>query len=85
MIAKEQSEDEAKKWELKLNKNDVKVFIKKGGSHLNENMPYIKTEVLFNSYFQMNKIIKAVSNLIRYSCIFRFTRESIDKNGIKTY
>jgi hypothetical protein len=32
----ENSEEEHPKWELKLNKEDIKVFIKKGGSKLNE-------------------------------------------------
>jgi hypothetical protein len=32
----EESEEEGNKWELKLNKEDIKVFIKKGGSRINE-------------------------------------------------
>ena len=60
MISKEYSEVEMSKWELKLNKEDIKVFIKKGGSHIRADLPYIKVEVLFNSYFQMNKVVKAV-------------------------
>jgi hypothetical protein len=34
-LHKENNEEEAKKWELKLNKDDVKVYIKKGGSQFN--------------------------------------------------
>ena len=62
MLAKTLEENESKQWELKLNKEDIKVFIRKGGSEHNAEQPYIKTEILFNSYLQMNKVIKAVSN-----------------------
>ena len=57
------TDEEQKHWELKLNKQDVKVFIRKGGSEFNADQPFIKTEVLFNSYYSMNKLIKAVSYL----------------------
>ena len=39
----ENSEDQSKNWELKLDKDDVKVYIKKGGSIRNKEHPYIKT------------------------------------------
>lgn len=51
LIEKENSESEAKKWESKLNKEDIKVYIKRGGSHLNSEQSYVKAEILFNSYF----------------------------------
>ena len=51
---------ESEKWELKLAKDDVKVFIKRGGTEWNSEMPYLKTEVVFNSHISMSKIIKAV-------------------------
>lgn len=60
VIGGSQSGDYAKLWELKLNKEDVKVYIKKGGSEYNATQPYIKTEIIFNNFLQMNKIIKAV-------------------------
>lgn len=41
-LAFENSESEEKKWELKLNKEDAKVFLKKGGSEFNPDQPYIK-------------------------------------------
>jgi hypothetical protein len=48
---------------MKLSKDDVRVFIKKGGSKLNADLPYIRTEILFNSYYEMRKVTKAVSSL----------------------
>lgn len=48
------------KWEQKLNKEEIKVYIKKDGSKIDKDNPYIKTEVVFNSYFLMEKIIKAI-------------------------
>jgi hypothetical protein len=41
-IAKENSQDESANWELKLNKDDLKVYLKKGGSSLDKNHPYMK-------------------------------------------
>lgn len=32
----EESDSEQPKWELKLNKEDIKVFLKKGGSRIND-------------------------------------------------
>ena len=60
MIAFEESDPESAKWELKLNKEDLKVFIKKGGSALNADLPYVKTQITFNPYFQMEKILASV-------------------------
>jgi len=31
--------------------------MKKGGSALNPDQPFIRTEILFNSYFSMNKVV----------------------------
>lgn len=50
-----------KLWELKLNKEDVKVYVKKsGGSKYNDNQPYILTEITFNAHYSMRKIIDSV-------------------------
>lgn len=43
MFEKENSIEEHKKWENKLNKEEVKVWIKKGGSHLDKVQPYVKS------------------------------------------
>ena len=46
-------------WDLKLDKDDIKVWVKKqpkaGTDH-----PFIKTEILFNSGFEIPKLIEAV-------------------------
>jgi hypothetical protein len=46
-------------WDLKLDKDDIKVWLKKqpkaGTDH-----PFIKTEILFNSAFELPKLIEAV-------------------------
>jgi hypothetical protein len=59
------SDDKKKAWELKLDKPDIKCYVKKsGGSRFNPNHPYIMTEMLFNSAFSLNKIIEAVRDSI---------------------
>ena len=57
----ETNEFEQKKWELKLNKDNVTVYLKKGGSKYNSEQPYIMSEVIFNSYYSMGKLIHAVN------------------------
>ena len=46
-------------WDLKLDKDDIKVWVKKqpkaGTDH-----PFIKTEILFNLGFEIPKLIEAV-------------------------
>ena len=50
---------------MKLNKDDIKVYLKKsGGSRFNKEMPYIKTEIIFNAAFSMRKIVRAVCLLL---------------------
>jgi len=60
-MEKEKSPEEAKSWDRKLNKENVTVFLKKGGSLYDKNQPYIMTEMAFNSFYQMRKVIEAVS------------------------
>ncbi|TNV70780.1 hypothetical protein FGO68_gene9427 [Halteria grandinella] len=56
-----EQEGNKKLWELKLNKEDIKVYVKKsGGSRFNKEQPYIKSEVLFNAAFSMKKIVLAI-------------------------
>jgi len=62
LFTEETAEDKKKQWELKLNKEDIKVYVKKtGGSRFNLEQPYILTEITFNAAFKMNKVIQAVS------------------------
>ena len=56
----EMNEFELKKWEMKLNKDNVIVHLKKGGSQYSSEQPYIHCEVIFNSYYSMGKLIHAV-------------------------
>jgi hypothetical protein len=70
-------------WEIKHNKDNVKVYVKKsGGSRFNKDQPYVKTEVLFNSAYSMRKIILAVI-LFLPKLEFRFLSPSTDYSGIK--
>ena len=62
MIQKESSEEESKQWEKKLSKDNVDVFIKKGGSYLSQSFPFLKANIQFNSYFAMEKIIDVISD-----------------------
>jgi len=62
MLEEELGEDHSHLWELKLNKENIKVYIKKGGSEFNKEMPYIRTEIVFSSHMPMKKIVKAVSD-----------------------
>jgi hypothetical protein len=52
--------EKAKEWELKLDKQDIKVWVKKIPKGAANEHPYIKTEIFFNSAFAMPKIIEAV-------------------------
>jgi hypothetical protein len=52
-----------KVWDLKLSKEDIKVYIKtSGGSQFNKEQPYIKCEMLFNAAYSMRKIIEVIFN-----------------------
>lgn len=62
-FARESSEEEFKKWELKLFKDDIMVYIKKGGSTANSEQPFVKTVFSLNSYFSMKKVVQVVSLL----------------------
>jgi hypothetical protein len=52
--------EKAKEWELKLDKQDIKVWVNKIPKGATNEHPYIKTEIFFNSAFAMPKIIEAV-------------------------
>lgn len=59
----EMSESEAPKWDIKLNKQEIRVFIKKDGSQMDKLNPYVRTEIFFNPHISMSKVIKCVSHL----------------------
>ncbi len=60
----EESEPESKLWELKVNKDDMKVYIKKSSvcSHRSKQHSYVKSHACFNSHYTIRKIVDAVSS-----------------------
>ena len=52
--------EDIEKWEKKLDKDETKIAIKTGGSHLNQDLMYLKNEYTFNSAIKMDKVIKAI-------------------------
>jgi hypothetical protein len=57
----EDPEERKRNWDLKLNKEDIKVYIKKaGGSKYNKEHPFVRSEILFKSAFSMRKVIDSV-------------------------
>ena len=60
MLEKEASAEEEKKWEQKLNKDGVRVWIKKGGNDFSKEVPYVKTEIQFNGVYSMKKVAETV-------------------------
>ena len=56
----EKSESQTKLWEQKLNKENVIVWLKNGGSKHNKNQPYVRVEAAFKSFYNMYKLIETV-------------------------
>ncbi|CDW87198.1 UNKNOWN [Stylonychia lemnae] len=85
----EDSEEQSKQWDLKLSKDDVKIFIKKGGSKFNTEQPYIKTVVLFNAHYSMRKVVEVVRLSIVFNSLLSLQifnekhRMKWDKNVLK--
>jgi hypothetical protein len=62
----------SKKWEEKLKTPGITMLLKRGGSHLSADQPYIRTESNFNKNFKMQKLLKIVSdcaNLVRFTSL----------------
>lgn len=55
--------DNAKLWEVQLDQEKIKLYKKSTGSKLNQDQPYLRSELKFNKMFKMNKIAKMVSTL----------------------
>jgi len=49
--------------------------MKKGGSNLNSEQPFIRTEILFNSYLSMKKVVESIFSA--------YHRTKWDKNVLK--
>ena len=47
-------------WELKLSGDNIKYYLRKGGSKVNSEKPYFRTELTFSKDHDMNKLIKAI-------------------------
>ena len=60
---------------MKLNKEDMRVSIKNGGSKYDKDLLYVKTEMFLDSYFSMENVLKAVYN--------PELRKQWDKNVVK--
>lgn len=69
MLAKDSFDkpENLKEWELKLEKKDIRVWVKKIPKGVTNEHPYIKTEILYNSAFAMHKIIEAVREFFLYN------------------
>lgn len=72
--------EDKNQWEEKVNKQDVKVFMKKGGgSFRNKSFPYFKSQALFNSSYSIRKIIDTVTAFSLFVC--RYLTLNIDLIG----
>ena len=69
-----------KRWECKSKQPNLMYYIKKGGSEVNKNQPYMRSEITFAKPFKMEKIIKCVSKQKKYSKIIK-----IVKTGFSIY
>ena len=47
-------------WEQKFSSQNMKFFLKKGGSSLNSSKPYFRTEFTFDKEYKMDKLIKTI-------------------------
>ena len=56
----EDSIEKDKRWECKMKSPGLMYYIKKGGSDVSKNQPYMRTEITFAKPFKMEKIIKCV-------------------------
>lgn len=67
MLAREESEPEQTLWEQKVNKDDMKVYIKKQavGSHRSKNHSYIKSHAYFNENYTIKKLVDSVRHYTR--------------------
>ena len=56
----EDSIEKDQRWECKMKSPGLMYYIKKGGSDVNKNQPYMRTEITFAKPFKMDKIIKCI-------------------------
>jgi len=53
----------AKLWEQKLKQPGLTYYLKKGNSKVRPTQPYFRSDFTFNRKYQMQKLVKCVSNL----------------------
>ena len=67
----------AKLWEEKVKSPGLTMYIKKGGSHLSSDQPFVRSDINFPSSYKMEKILGTVSTnfqLLSFICLFRFSK-----------
>ncbi len=57
----EESDEEKPKWEQKQNREEIKMSIKNSGKHYKPDIPYIYSQIVFNSDFKMEHLLETVS------------------------
>ena len=62
LLEKFQEMDEEKDWESKINDPKAKLWISKRGSFINENMPFIHAEMIFEEKYNIDDIIEWINN-----------------------
>jgi hypothetical protein len=61
-MEKEWHQDENKFWDIKINKENIKLWIKKADkcSYRNKKVPYIRLELIFDGKCSMRKLIEVM-------------------------
>lgn len=52
----------AKLWEQKLEIPGLNMYMKKGGSHLSVDQPYIRNDITFKKNYKMEKVLDCIYN-----------------------
>uniref|UniRef100_A0A7S3J7N0 START domain-containing protein n=1 Tax=Euplotes harpa TaxID=151035 RepID=A0A7S3J7N0_9SPIT len=53
--------DEVKDWDIKVDEPDVKLWIAKHGSFLNESLPFVHSEICFDVKYPLELVIDCIS------------------------
>ena len=64
---------QSKLWENKCDMpGKLKLYLKKGGSAYSQDLPFVRTESIFNQKYKMEKLIKCVSTIKTLSFFNQF-------------
>ena len=64
---------QSKLWENKCDMpGKLKLYLKKGGSTYSQDLPFVRTESIFNQKYKMEKLIKCVSTIKTLSFFYQF-------------